>query len=210
MAGKSAQPLTGDLSTLLADLPFDANAEAPSLAQQAVALARLLQRRATALQTPAERKQQHELARMMTSPHDKATLMQMTDQSMRSQRARRAVDQLTHILDVQGVPRFFTPFDRAMLRGFQTFGGYLPGVAVPLVKDKMRQETANVILPAEEHPLREHLAARQASGLRMNVNFLGEALLGEKDAQRRLEHYLHALQIPEIACISVKLSTIFS
>ena len=210
MAAESAQPLTGDLTALLADLPFDENAEAPPLAQQAVALARLLQRRASALQTPAERKQQHELARMMASPHDKATLMQMTDQSMRSQRPRRAVDQLTHILDVQGVPRFFTPFDRAMLRGFQSFGGWLPGVAVPLVQDKMRQETANVILPAEADVLPEHLNARQSTGLRMNVNFLGEALLGEEAARARLQGYLEALARPEIECISVKASTIYS
>ncbi|MEL7267382.1 MAG: bifunctional proline dehydrogenase/L-glutamate gamma-semialdehyde dehydrogenase, partial [Planctomycetota bacterium] len=44
----------------------------------------------------------------------------------------------------------------------------------------------------------------------MNVNFLGEALLGEEDAERRLQHYLQALQMPDIACISVKLSTIYS
>ncbi|MEJ2603473.1 MAG: bifunctional proline dehydrogenase/L-glutamate gamma-semialdehyde dehydrogenase, partial [Gammaproteobacteria bacterium] len=210
MAAKSAPSLTGDLSALLADLPFDEDADAPRLACQAVALARLLQRRASALQTPAERKQQHELARMMASPHDKATLMQMTDQSMRSARPRRAVDQLTHILDVQGVPRFFSPFDRAMLRGFQSFGGWLPGVAVPLVRDKMRQETANVILPADDEILPEHLSARQRTGLRMNVNFLGEALLGEQAAEERLQGYLDALARPEIECISVKISTIYS
>ena len=44
----------------------------------------------------------------------------------------------------------------------------------------------------------------------MNVNFLGEALLGEAEAQRRLELYLSALQIPEIEVISVKISTIYS
>ncbi len=51
---------------------------------------------------------------------------------------------------MQGVPRFFSPLDRAMLRGFQTFGGWLPGVSVPLVKEHMQQETANVILPARD------------------------------------------------------------
>ena len=44
----------------------------------------------------------------------------------------------------------------------------------------------------------------------MNVNFLGEALLGEEDAQRRLQGYLAALQQPEIEVISVKISTIYS
>jgi RHH-type proline utilization regulon transcriptional repressor/proline dehydrogenase/delta 1-pyrroline-5-carboxylate dehydrogenase len=44
----------------------------------------------------------------------------------------------------------------------------------------------------------------------MNVNYLGEALLGEKEAQRRLQGYLAALQQPEIEVISVKISTIYS
>ena len=53
---------------------------------------------------------------MLQSPADKATLVQMTDQAFRSQTAARAADQFTHILDVQGMPRFFSPLDRALLR----------------------------------------------------------------------------------------------
>ena len=138
------------------------------------------------------------------------TLVQMTDQAFRSHSSRRAANQLVHILDVQGVPRFFGMFDRVMLRGFQSFGSLLPGAAMPLVKEKMREETANVVLPAEPEHLTPHLKTRRADGLRMNVNYLGEALLGEKDACRRLEAYLAALQIPEIEVISVKISTIYS
>ncbi|WP_149497919.1 bifunctional proline dehydrogenase/L-glutamate gamma-semialdehyde dehydrogenase [Roseiconus lacunae] len=179
-------------------------------ADAAIAMARALLNRSHDLQTPQERRQQAELARMIQHPSDKATLVEMTDQAFRTHSSARVADQLTHLLDIQGIPRFFSPLEQTMLRGFQTFGGYLPGVAVPLVKDKMRHETANVILPAEERRLCEHLSARQQSGLLMNVNFLGEALLGEKEAERRLRHYLHALQLPEIACISVKLSTVYS
>jgi RHH-type proline utilization regulon transcriptional repressor/proline dehydrogenase/delta 1-pyrroline-5-carboxylate dehydrogenase len=176
----------------------------------AVQLARYLQQRAKQLQTPAERRQQAELDRMVQHPRDKATLTQLTDQAFRSESAARAVDQLVHILDVQGVPRFFNPVDRTMLRGFQSFGEYLPGVAVPLVKEKMRRETANVILPAEPEMLSAHLRERSSEGVRMNVNLLGESLLGEHEAQRRLEAYLHALQLPEIECVSVKISTLYS
>jgi RHH-type proline utilization regulon transcriptional repressor/proline dehydrogenase/delta 1-pyrroline-5-carboxylate dehydrogenase len=176
----------------------------------AVELARRLQSRAVTLQTPQEKRQQRELERLMENPRDKATVVELTDQAFRSRMPRRAADQLIHILDVQGVPRFFGAFDRAMLRGFQSFGGYLPGVSVPLVKDKMREETANVILPAESELLTEHLAKRRESGLRMNVNYLGEALLGEEDAQQRLKSYLAALQLSEIEVMSVKISTIYS
>ncbi len=182
----------------------------PLEVQQAIYLARELCRRARELQTPQERRQQAELDRMIQSPHDKATLMQLTDQAFRSRRPHRAADQLIHILDVQGVPRFFNPLERTLLLGFQSFGAYLPGVTMPFVKERMQHETANVILPAEREHLAEHLRARWDEGVRMNVNFLGEALLGEEDAQRRLQGYLAALQQPEIEVISVKISTIYS
>ena len=199
-----------DIKALVAGLDVDPDSALAPAVQKATRLARALQARAVTLQTPQERRQQRELERMMDSETDKATLIQMTDQAFRSERAGRAAEQLTHILDVQGVPRFFNAFERAMLRGFQSFGSYLPGVSVPLVKDKMRAETANVVLPAESELLRGHLVQRRDHGVRMNVNFLGEALLGEEDAQRRLETYLAALQLPEIEVLSVKVSTIYS
>jgi RHH-type transcriptional regulator, proline utilization regulon repressor / proline dehydrogenase / delta 1-pyrroline-5-carboxylate dehydrogenase len=180
------------------------------LVEAALELTKVLQSRALELQTPAERRQQAELDRMIQHPQDKATLMQMTDQGFRSNSPDRVVDQMVHILDVQGVPRFFSPLDRTLLKGFQSFGEYLPGVAVPMVKEKMRKETANVILPAETDMLCHHLRARRTEGLRMNVNFLGEAILGEKESRRRLDNYLAALQLPEIECVSVKISTLYS
>ena len=195
---------------MLPDFTPDPNSPYPEAAQHAVHLARALQQRATELQTPQERRQQAELDRMIQNPKDKVTLTQMTDQAFRSSRPYRAADQLVHILDVQGIPRFFSPLDRTLLKGFQSFGSYLPGVAVPLVKEKMHQETANVILPAEHDVLRKHLESRRAEGVRMNVNHLGEALLGEREAERRLQAYLQMLQMPVIEVISVKISTIYS
>lgn len=179
-------------------------------AQRAIDLAQRLLERSQELLSPQERRQQAELERMIGQPADKATLVEMTDQAFRTLTPARVADQLTHILDLQGVPRFFSPLERTMLRGFQSFGEYLPGVAVPLVKEKMRQETANVILPAEEDLLSEHLRLRQREGVRMNVNFLGEALLGEDEAHRRLQRYLAALSMRNVECVSIKITTIYS
>jgi RHH-type proline utilization regulon transcriptional repressor/proline dehydrogenase/delta 1-pyrroline-5-carboxylate dehydrogenase len=180
------------------------------LVERAIGIARELQERAVELQTPHERRQQSELDRMLRNPSDKATLVQITDQAFRANSPRRNVDQFTHILDVQGVPRFFSPVERALLKGFQSFGSYLPGVAVPLVREHMQRETANVILPAETELLRGHLAQRREQRLRMNVNFLGEAILSEAEARRRLEQYLEALQLPETEVFSIKISTLYS
>ena len=198
------------LNRVVQELAVDPSSPHPPAIQKALILAQQLQKRGVELQTPRERRQQRELERMLSMPQDKATMVQMTDQAFRSHNARRAADQLVHILDVQGVPRFFDTVDRAMLRGFQSFGSFLPGASMPMVKGKMREETANVVLPAEQEHLTQHLENRRQGGLRMNVNYLGEALLGEADAQRRLDSYLAALQIPEIEVISVKISTIYS
>ncbi len=179
-------------------------------ADAAIDLAADLLRQAVQLQTPQERRQQAELDRMIGHDADKATLVEMTDQAFRTHTPARVADQLTHILDVQGVPRFFSPLEQAMLRGFQAFGDYLPGVAVPLVKEKMRRETANVILPAEPALLAEHLQNRSRQGVRMNVNLLGEAILGEREAARRTQQLFDVLRMDEVRCVSVKISTLYS
>lgn len=198
------------LDTLLGQ--FRPNRSSPHAAtiQKALMVARHLQERARTLQTPAERRQQAELDRMLQTPSDKATLALMTDQAFRTSDPARAVEHLTHILDVQGVPRFFAPVDRMLMKGFQSFGSFVPGVALPLVKEQMQKETANVILPGEKEVLTRHLADRRTEGVRMNVNFLGEAILSEVEAERRLQEILQGLQWPEIEVVSIKISTLYS
>lgn len=211
MPSLATQPETAAaINALLGQFAADPASKLSATIQKTLLVARTLQSRAQELQTPEERKQQMELDRMIQHPADKVTLTALTDQAFRSEEAARSADQLVHILDVQGVPRFFSPFDRTLLKGFQSFGSYLPGVTIPMVKDKMRRETANVIIPAEPGVLRKHLDARREEGVRMNVNFLGEAILGEEEAQRRLRQYLQAMQLPEIEVMSVKISTIYS
>ncbi len=208
--GQAPNSRTARLRALLGEFSADPHSDLPAAVQKAVFLARALQERAAALQTAQERRQQEELDAIMRRPEDKATLVAITDQALRSRNAPRAAEQLIHILDVQGVPRFFSPLDKALLQGFRSFGTYLPGVAMPMVREKLREETANAILPAEEEHLLAHLRARHGEGLRMNLNLLGEALLGERAAEERLKTYLDLLQRPLIECISVKISTIHS
>src|SRR5262245_56649827 len=65
-----------------------------ALVERAVELARALQSRATELQTPAERRQQAELDRMLQTPADKVTLVQLTDEAFRCRTPSRTVEHL--------------------------------------------------------------------------------------------------------------------
>jgi RHH-type proline utilization regulon transcriptional repressor/proline dehydrogenase/delta 1-pyrroline-5-carboxylate dehydrogenase len=204
----STRPMS--LDALLGSFTPERSSHYPVAIQKALLVARRLQERARELQTPSERRQQAELDRMLQTPSDKATLALMTDQAFRTSDPARAVEHLTHILDVQGIPRFFGPVDRTLMKGFQSFGAFVPGVALPLVKEQMHKETANVILPGEREVLARHLAERRREGVRMNVNFLGEAILSEEEAERRLQQYLQGLQWPEVEVVSIKISTLYS
>ena len=46
--------------------------------------------------------------------------------------------------------------------------------------------------------------------MRLNLNLLGEAILGEGEAARRLEAYLALLARDDVEYISVKVSSVFS
>ncbi len=198
------------LQAILADFKPDPNSPHPVSVQKALLLARWLQERVTVLQTPAEKRQQAELDRMLQSPSGKALLVLMTDQPFRARSAARAVEHLRHILAAHGVPQFLTPLERALMKGFEACGGLLPSLAFPLLKWYIYKRTSNLILPGEREKLIRHLEARRAEGLRMNLNFLGEAILSEAEAERRLQQYLDALQWPEIEVVSIKISTLYS
>ncbi len=199
-----------NINQCINDFQIDANSSLNADIQKSIQLTETLLARAQQLQTAVEHRQQLVFDKLIQNAKDKYTLAQMTDQAFRSKEFGRSADQLIHILDVQGIPRFFSPMDRALMRGFQSFGDWLPGVSMPMVQGKMRKETSNVILPAERDELSEHLQNRQSQGIHMNVNMLGEALLGEDDAQQRLNRYQEILSWPSIEHISVKISTIYS
>ena len=198
-----------DVLSVLSDFRPDPDSKHSPDVQKALFLARWLHERAAALQTASERRRQAELDRMLDAPSDKATLVQMTDQAFRSNNPARAAGHLIHILQSRGIPRFFSPWDRDLLKMFQTFGPLVPGIAMPLAKRHVQRAAAGVILPGEREPLVRCLRRRMREGLRMNVNFLGEAILGEGDAERRLQEYLQALEWPEIEVVSIKISTLY-
>src|SRR4030095_15196272 len=86
----------------------------------------------------------------------------------------------------------------------------LPSLVVPPIVARLRHETQNVILPGEEDDLQRYLAERRRAGMRLNLNQLGEAILGEGEAARRMEAYLLLLARDDVEYISVKVSSVFS
>jgi len=179
-------------------------------ARRAVDLAEVLLREARMQETPDEIAQARRLARMMQDPRGKQLTIALIDQAFRSRRPTRVADQISYLLERYGTPQFMEWWERAGLMLGGVMAHYLPSVVVPPIVARLRHETQSLILPAEEEELQRYLAARRGTGIRLNLNLLGEAILGEGEAARRLEAYLALLAREDVEYISVKVSSVFS
>ncbi|MCX6047337.1 MAG: bifunctional proline dehydrogenase/L-glutamate gamma-semialdehyde dehydrogenase [Chloroflexi bacterium] len=191
-------------------LPKNAESSPDELAQRAIVLAEELLRTAKAQQTAQEHSQMQKIARMMIDPHGKELTIALADQAFRSHQPARIADQLRHLLEQYGVPRYMEWWERGALALGGVMAHYLPSLVVPPIVARLRHETQSVILPGEEEDLRRYLRDRRRTGTRLNLNQLGEAILGEEEAQRRLDAYLALLAREDVEYISVKISSIFS
>lgn len=180
------------------------------IVDEAVALAETWQNRANELLTAEEKGIAQQMKRLATHPMDKVVLTKLIDQSFRSENTSRVADQVNALLREYGVPDFFSSVERLLVQMFMGFGRYIPSISVPKMIEKMRQDSSRAIIPGEPEMLKAHLRMRQKQGVRMNINHLGEAILGESEAQNRIETYINSLMDPEIEYISIKISTIYS
>lgn len=157
-----------------------------------------------------ERAIQNQLSRLMHDPVGKGFTTAMTDQCFRSHSHWRVADQIIFLLNQLGIPQYFNWFKRLELFAFKSLGARLAQYLIPFVTAELRRETNRVILPGESSLLRKHLAERRSEGVRQNLNHLGEAILSESEARKRLYIYLEDLKHADIDYISVKISTLFS
>lgn len=181
-----------------------------AIVKESIVLARAWQDRANELLTDEERAIQAQMQRLMDHPLDKVVLTRLIDQSFRSRDPARVADQVHAILKAHGIPDFFSKVDRLMIQMFLGPGKLFPALTVPRMIEKMRENSSRAIIAGEAEALHAYLEKRKQEGVRVNINHLGEALLGETEARRRLETYIADLENPAIEYISVKISTIYS
>lgn len=161
-------------------------------------------------ETTAEKQQQAILVGLMDDPQGKLFVTELTDQCFRTHNAARTADQIRYLIDKWGIPRSFPMSSSLELKGFTLLSGMFPSFAVRMAQQAIRKQMAGVVVPGEKTELNEYLEKRYAEGFRVNLNHLGEAILGEEEAERRLTAYLNDLSNQHVECISVKISTIFS
>ena len=86
----------------------------------------------------------------------------------------------------------------------------LPKPVLFAVHIQVKRLSNGIILPFESSKLARQIKRRAKKGIRLNINVLGEAVLGEHEAAERFERVLEMMHRPEVDYVSVKLSSVVS
>ncbi|MFK3677865.1 proline dehydrogenase family protein [Microbacterium sp. NPDC090218] len=184
--------------------PSDAVASAP-LADRAVELARRWVIEAAAVEPdPAAAR----LAGMLQDANGLPFTLGFVDGVMRPESLTAAASQLHRIAPI--VPEFLPWYLRSVVRLGGGVAPILPSPVVPIARKVLRDMVGHLVVDARPARLSAAIERIKANGTRLNLNLLGEAVLGEAEARRRLDGIHGLIKRPDVDYVSVKVSAIVS
>ncbi|WP_320536812.1 proline dehydrogenase family protein [Pseudarthrobacter sp. IC2-21] len=105
------------------------------------------------------------------------------------------------------VPAFLPWYMRRAVQFGGTMAPVLPQVVIPIARRVLREMVGHLIVDATDAKLGPAIAKIRKDGIKLNVNLLGEAVLGEHEASRRLEGTHALLARPDVDYVSIKVSS---
>ncbi|MEJ5927944.1 bifunctional proline dehydrogenase/L-glutamate gamma-semialdehyde dehydrogenase [Corynebacterium sp. H128] len=110
--------------------------------------------------------------------------------------------------DMPTPPGFIQGADRLLFQVGTKIAPLLPAVVIPAAKARFRQLVGNLILNADGPALEKLLTEANEQGIQLNLNLLGEAVLGEKESDKRLRDTIELIRNPQVSYVSIKASSI--
>ncbi|MEU2204724.1 bifunctional proline dehydrogenase/L-glutamate gamma-semialdehyde dehydrogenase [Microbacterium oleivorans] len=181
--------------------------QAPSsdLAERAIALAErwVAESAEVTVDPSAER-----LAGVLKDPNGLPFTLGFVDGVMRPESLTAAATNLQRVAPL--APAFLPWYLRAAVRTGGVVAPVLPTPVVPIARRVLREMVGHLIVDARPDKLGPALQTLRESGARLNLNLLGEAVLGEAEALRRLEGIHELVRRDDVDYVSVKVSAIAS
>jgi RHH-type proline utilization regulon transcriptional repressor/proline dehydrogenase/delta 1-pyrroline-5-carboxylate dehydrogenase len=147
------------------------------------------------------------LGALVSDPAGLELAVGFVDDVARPQDTQVAAKALARLGKKAGSATFLSPADRALFRAGALAAPALPGIVVPAARARLRQLVGHLVADAGAG-LTAHLARTRAEGYTLNVNLLGEAVLGEEEAAGRLARTIALVERPDVDYVSIKVSSV--
>ena len=106
------------------------------------------------------------------------------------------------------VPAFLPWYLRAAIVVGGGFAAIVPWPIVPIARRVLRGMVGHLVIDATPEKLDKSLVRLRQRGIRLNLNLLGEAVLGDDEANKRLEGTRDLLARDDVDYVSIKVSSV--
>ncbi|WP_285462149.1 bifunctional proline dehydrogenase/L-glutamate gamma-semialdehyde dehydrogenase [Agromyces sp. NBRC 114283] len=148
------------------------------------------------------------LAGVLKDPNGLAFTVGFVDGVMRPEDLGVAGRNLEQVAKL--TPKFLPWYLKAAIRVGGVFAPMLPWVVIPIARRVLRAMVGHLVLDATPAKLGPAIAKLREGGNRLNLNLLGEAVLGEQEADRRLSGTYEFLARDDVDYVSIKVSSVVS
>jgi RHH-type proline utilization regulon transcriptional repressor/proline dehydrogenase/delta 1-pyrroline-5-carboxylate dehydrogenase len=150
----------------------------------------------------------HLLAQVLKDESGLAFTIGFVDRVVRPEDLRVAARNLSRL--AAQVPAFLPWYMRGAVRVGGVVAPVLPGVVVPVARRVLRGMVGHLIADARPTKLGAAIGSIKKEGTRLNLNLLGEAVLGDAEAEHRLAGTRALLERDDVDYVSIKVSSIVS
>ena len=157
---------------------------------------------------PRGNKAAERLAQLLKDPQGLQFTIGFVDRVVRPddhQVAARNLRQLS-----RNVPAFLPFSQRFLLKLGALMATVFPGLVVRTARRTLRRMVGHLVVDARPEQLGRTIKKLRAGGDRLNLNLLGEAVLGDAEAARRRDGTLDLLKRDDVDYVSVKVSSVAS
>jgi RHH-type proline utilization regulon transcriptional repressor/proline dehydrogenase/delta 1-pyrroline-5-carboxylate dehydrogenase len=144
------------------------------------------------------------LAAMLADPAGLPFSVAFIDGVIRPEDPRVAAANLRRL--ARRPPAFLPAHLRVAIRGGALAAAALPGATIPLTSRVLRGLVDHLVIDASDERLGAAIARLRADGTKLNLNLLGEAVLGRVEADRRLARTRELLERDDVDYVSIKVS----
>ncbi|HEX4017897.1 MAG TPA: bifunctional proline dehydrogenase/L-glutamate gamma-semialdehyde dehydrogenase [Frankiaceae bacterium] len=156
-----------------------------------------------------QRRERRRFQILTGDPRSLAFTMAFCDRVLRPESDAVAAAQLRAVAEGP-TPPFLGAADRVLLRAGVRLAGAIPAVVMPATRRRLRQIVGALVVDRSDPAFARHLRRLRGEGFAVNVNLLGEYVLGEQEATRRLAAIGELLRRPDVDYVSVKASAVAS
>ncbi|UOB16419.1 proline dehydrogenase family protein [Abyssalbus ytuae] len=144
-------------------------------------------------------------------PKSKTFLIKLMDTAFRSSDYNRIARYLNQLFkNPVAYKGLFKWYEGLLVSLYKLVGNKMPKISIPVFLSQIKKVTNSIVFYVGDEKFNKHSDHRRQEGVKLNVNLIGETLVGEGEAEERIEAYKKLINDKNVDYISIKISTIYS